>query len=171
MTSRGNLTLSFVQIPPPGWVRAIIFLPLVKARHTFSKTPYTWLWHVFGLTQNLLCVKALWVSAHYIILSGQAGPEAISRREAQVFLTLRNPIFLNRHKKYGGGKVGGRNLWYVKQTHRSNQGHKYSARLNHGCDAFLHLSYRRKVKLPTFLPPINSLCVAAGGHTHCQPTT
>lgn len=77
-----------------------------------------------------------WVSAHYIILPGQAGPEVISRREVQLFLTLRNPIFLNGHTKYGGGNVGGRNLRYVKQTHRSNQEHKYSARLNHGCDAF-----------------------------------
>jgi len=40
----------------------------------FSKTPYTW------LNPKPHCVKALWVPAHYII-SGQAGPEALSRRE------------------------------------------------------------------------------------------
>lgn len=36
---------------------------------------------------------------------------------------------------------------------------------------FLVPELGRKVMLPTCLPPINSLRVAAGGHTPYQPTT
>lgn len=70
MTSRGNLTLPFVQIPPPGWVRAIFFLPLVKAGHTFSKTPYSWLWNWLN-PKPLVCEGPVGIGPlHHPIRSG-----------------------------------------------------------------------------------------------------
>lgn len=84
-------------------------LPLVKAVHTFFKDSiYRVLKSPWFNPKPTVC-EALCVPAHYIITTCQAGSEAINISRRRYGLS-REETYIYGLKKYGGRKVGGRNL-------------------------------------------------------------